>query len=215
MIRHYLRPSGNVLFIGDKMKGKFGLKSRNDIGAILEERNLNGIGIEIGVATGNYSQILLDNTKLKKIYFVDTWKYFSDGEYKDPCNVKQKKQNARYHSVVKRLSPYGERAEIIKGDCSELVHDFPDEYFDLVYIDANHEYKYIKRDMADWYPKVKVGGVFAGHDYVTITDENKLCGVEQAVNEFCELHGLEVSVTGGTRRIPPSWILLKEGKKDG
>ena len=186
------------------------LANRNLLGKFLEERGLNNIGIEIGVATGNFSEVLLKVTKLQKIYFLDAWMHFPDDEYKDPCNASQKNQDARYQSVIKRLSPYGDRVEIMRKDCREAVKDFADEYFDFIYIDANHEYSHIKRDLDDWYPKVKVGGVYAGHDYLTIANDKKPCGVKQAVNEFCQPRGLKLGTTGGTRRIPGSWFLVKE-----
>jgi len=185
------------------------LGSRNRFGDLLREKGLNGIGIEIGVATGNFSQILLEHTSLQKIYFLDAWKHFSPEEYKDPCNASQKEQDKRHASVIKRLAPYGDRYEIIKGDCTEIVNNFEDGYFDFLYIDANHEYQYIKRDLKNWYPKVKSGGIFAGHDYLTSTNSKKICGVKKAVDEFCSEHNLEVFITGGTRRIPPSWFLIR------
>jgi predicted O-methyltransferase YrrM len=49
---------------------------------------------------------------------------------------------------------------------------------DFVFIDANHEYESVKADIAAWLPKVKRGGMLAGHDY----DDN-FPGVKQAVNE--------------------------------
>lgn len=186
------------------------LKSRNQLGSVLEELGLNGFGIEIGVSEGNFSQILLDNTKLQKIYFLDAWKHFSMEEYTDPTNAPQKQQDRRYNKVVARLESYGERAEIIRGDCRDVVKDFDDEYFDFIYIDANHEYSSIKRDLADWYPKLKKNGLFAGHDYLTSFNKNKPCGVKQAVDEFCSEHGLQVTSTGGTRRIPLSWYIVPD-----
>jgi hypothetical protein len=40
------------------------------------------------------------------------------------------------------------------------------ESLDFVYIDANHKYDAVKKDLELWYPKVRKGGVFAGHDYL-------------------------------------------------
>jgi disulfide oxidoreductase YuzD len=43
---------------------------------------------------------------------------------------------------------------------------FPDNYFDFVYIDANHTWQGITNDIHDWWPKVKLGGYLCGHDYI-------------------------------------------------
>src|SRR5260221_412005 len=47
----------------------------------------------------------------------------------------------------------------------EAVEDFEDESLDFVYIDANHEFRYIAEDLCEWTKKVKKGGIVAGHDY--------------------------------------------------
>ena len=47
----------------------------------------------------------------------------------------------------------------------EAAEDFKDESLDFVYIDANHEFRYIAEDLAEWTKKVRKGGIVAGHDY--------------------------------------------------
>jgi hypothetical protein len=47
-----------------------------------------------------------------------------------------------------------------------------------VYIDANHEYASVVEDIALWRPKVRKGGILAGHDY-----SDAWPGVVQAVKE--------------------------------
>jgi len=42
------------------------IKTRNDFHLLLEDRKLNGFGVEIGVMTGTFSEILLNTTKLEK-----------------------------------------------------------------------------------------------------------------------------------------------------
>ena len=49
----------------------------------------------------------------------------------------------------------------------EASKHFEDGFFDGVYIDARHEYEYVKHDIELWLPKVKPGGVLCGHDYIT------------------------------------------------
>ena len=79
---------------------------------------------------------------------------------------------------------------------------FPDSFFDWVYIDANHVAPYVAEDISAWWPKVKPGGVFSGHDY---------CGgpfqaVIDAVQDFQKATGLELGLTTeGTK----SWYFIK------
>lgn len=60
----------------------------------------------------------------------------------------------------------------------EVDDKFSNNEFDFLYIDANHSYDGVKRDLELYIPKVKKGGVIAGHDYV----ENWV-GVRKAVDE--------------------------------
>lgn len=64
----------------------------------------------------------------------------------------------------------------------EAAATFENEFFDLVFIDANHKYNHILNDIRLWKPKVKKGGVLAGHDYC-----DRFEGVRKAVKE--ELDG--------------------------
>jgi len=46
----------------------------------------------------------------------------------------------------------------------KAVVEFPDNSLDLIFIDGDHRYTGIKKDIEMWYPKLKSGGVFCGHD---------------------------------------------------
>ena len=51
-------------------------------------------------------------------------------------------------------------------ECSYVAPKyFEDESLDFVFLDADHGYDVVKRDILSWFPKVKIGGVIAGHDY--------------------------------------------------
>ena len=56
-------------------------------------------------------------------------------------------------------------------------------YFDLIFIDANHRYFYIKQDLLLWEPLLKQGGVFSGHDHYNGINARHP-GVKQAVDEI-------------------------------
>jgi len=60
------------------------------------------------------------------------------------------------------------------------VKRFKDEELDFVYIDGNHEYSNVKKDIQLWYPKIKKGAYIAGDDY----DWHLGDDVKRAVNEF-------------------------------
>ena len=49
------------------------LPTRQHIPLLLKELNLNGIGVELGVAKGSYSECILKNSDLKTLYGIDNW----------------------------------------------------------------------------------------------------------------------------------------------
>ena len=65
----------------------------------------------------------------------------------------------------------------IRKPSLQAAQDFADRSIDIVFIDAAHEYDPVKEDILAWLPKVKLGGILSGHDY--------LCdGVKKAVDEI-------------------------------
>lgn len=112
-----------------------------------------GIGIELGVSTGLFSDLLLRKSELGYLYGVDS--------YEDRKHTLEK-----YRTALVRLAPHRARNSILRMRFEEALSLFPDEYFDFVYVDGcagNGEEG--GKTFYDWWPKVKKGGVFGGHDY--------------------------------------------------
>ena len=80
---------------------------------------------------------------------------------------------------MKNIEPVKSVITPIKGISWEAAKLYSDNSLDFVFIDAGHEYDSVIKDIKSWYPKVKTGGVIAGHDYTQPT-----CGVKRAVDEF-------------------------------
>ena len=59
-----------------------------------------------------------------------------------------------------------------------ISNQFQDNQYDFVYIDADHTYESVKKDLELYLPKVKNGGIIGGHDYTDNWGE-----VSQAVDE--------------------------------
>lgn len=47
----------------------------------------------------------------------------------------------------------------------KIAREFPDGYFDYVYVDGNHTYEYVLQDLIDFSAKLKPDGVLMGHDF--------------------------------------------------
>jgi predicted O-methyltransferase YrrM len=83
--------------------------------------------------------------------------------------------------VLARLARVPVAWETQVGCSWDVATRYPDESIDFVFLDASHAYESISRDIDAWRPKVKRGGLLAGHDYVHWT--NPEFGVVRAVNE--------------------------------
>jgi predicted O-methyltransferase YrrM len=68
----------------------------------------------------------------------------------------------------------------LKMKSSDAVSQFEDGTIDFIYIDGNHQYDFVKKDLELYVPKIKSGGIISGHDYGGPTTP----GVTRAVDEF-------------------------------
>jgi hypothetical protein len=134
--------------------------------------------VEVGSWKGKSAAYLaveiINSKKDIKLDCVDTWK--GSAEHVDDQYVKS---NSLYELFIKNTSSLSFVINPIRMDSVSASKIYEDNSIDFVFIDANHEYYSVKEDISVWFPKVKVGGVIAGHDY-----ENGWADVDKAVNEF-------------------------------
>jgi len=149
----------------------------------------SGIVAELGVAAGEFSETILKNDSVVKLYSIDRWSDHHD--------------EREFQRCTNRLQVFSGRSEIIREPLESAVVRFPDEYFDAIYIDAYaHTGQCGGRWMREWWPKLKRGGTFSGHDY----DKSYLPTIE-AVDEFAALNCLNITITD--EQYLPSWFCVK------
>lgn len=115
---------------------------------------------EIGVWTG--AGTLIFSKYFDTIYAVDPWNDKKEVEAIFDSRFKDSKQ------VIKKV-----------GYSKDVAREINDKIFDLVYIDALHDYISIKYDIIAWLPKIKKGGFLCGHDHW-----KRFPGVIKAVREL-------------------------------
>ena len=138
---------------------------------ISKEKNFQ-VFIELGSWKGHSTRYLGKLLKKRNVIiyaidlFEDTYKNYNDIEKKYLDKIFE--YNTRGLNNIKS----------IKSISWEAAVKFNDASVDFVFIDADHEYESVKKDIAAWLPKVKKGGIISGHDYFNP------CGVKQAVDEI-------------------------------
>lgn len=179
------------LFLKEKL-----LDKRDDLLHYINDNlKLSGYGIEIGVQTSAFSDYILGIWKrCDKLYLMDCWQ--EQENYDDGANVSNKEQEALYHAVLTKFNN-NNRVEVIRDFSPQGASRFQDNYFNFIYIDADHSYNAVKKDLEAWYPKLKKGGVFSGHDYGMDGYWDKWgikgeFGVTKAVTEFAEKNKLTI-----------------------
>jgi hypothetical protein len=162
-------------------------------------------GAEIGVWRGYFSKFLIkDNPKLK-LYSIDAWIAYGD----PTANFDQETMDRYYLETKNRLKPYN--CKVIRAWSTDAAKKFENESLDFVYIDANHDYKSSKKDIAAWHPKVRKGGIVSGHDYVEglFGKYDIRFGVIEAVNEWIAENNIK-HLFVLNKEDAPSWMYIKE-----
>lgn len=126
----------------------------------------NSVGVEIGVWRADFSKEIIKNKKIEKLYLIDPW--LTDSTTNDRWYSKniitQNGMDEIYKSVINYFDSY-DNIVIIRSDSDAAMNTFEDNYFDWSYIDGNHSYEYVKKDLLNSYNKVKSGGFIYGDDF--------------------------------------------------
>lgn len=172
------------------------LAKRDDLPRLLNRRGLVGCGVEVGVKAGAFSERLLEGWKGRHLISVDPWAAAEqDDRYVNLDNVAQEIHDGFHADAVGRLARFGERSTVWRTTGQEAARRIPHHTLDFVYLDARHDYESVRDDLAQWFPKVRPGGILAGHDYIDGTFVNGDFGVRSAVDEFFAARSLRVRHT--------------------
>lgn len=146
------------------------------------------IGVEIGVLYGDFSQMILNAICPKHLVLVDPYET-SGNRYESGIQTAYSTQSD-YQKLLKRFheQKLSGQVNVVRLHSSEAQKIFNDGSFDFIYHDASHLLVDVKRDLNEWLPKLKEGGLMCGHDYIDHQD----FGVIEAVNNFCNKHNFEM-----------------------
>lgn len=157
---------------------------------LLNKMPANAVCAEIGSWKGDFSQTILKETNPKKVYLVDPYAYVADyeGAWYGGTQGSQAMMDEIHQSVAERFATEikEDKLEIIRNNSEDGFKDFENHTFDWVYIDGNHLYEFVKKDLYSSWDKVKIGGFLTGDDYGLVGWWDN--GVTKAVDEFIEVN---------------------------
>lgn len=135
--------------------------------------------VELGVYKGEFAEFCHSMLAPEKQYLVDFWDYdaYEFVLTDSPQNAEREKifegyfdnqpretLAAAYHHVSATFADIP-NVTLIKADIAAAASQFPDESFDIIYLDGNHTYEFVLRDLYTWFPKLKPGGLFVCNDF--------------------------------------------------
>ena len=104
---------------------------------------------------------------------IDSWSFRANDTLngqtsRDKNPQSQEDNDVNYNIARSRVQPWLDNgtAVMMRRFSEAAAMDFPDSFFDFIYVDAGHEYHNVARDLEMWWPKLKLGGMFAGDDFV-------------------------------------------------
>lgn len=168
------------------------ISDRLQLGHLFNKMNFTGHGAEIGVQRGDFSSVIRNTWKKGNLHLIDRWSFEED--YIDVARLSYREQLNNYLYVVNRFAE-DYSINIYRMDSVRASIHFPDGFFDWIYIDADHSYNGCRRDLETWYPKLKAGGIFCGHDYLDGLIPAGDFGVKSAVDEFAKEKGFKIYTT--------------------
>ena len=166
---------------------------------LLEKMPKNGSALELGVASGDFSEEILRRLEPETLTLVDGW--HQPGYLLDKKNIVEDRfeEEIRQGKIIihQRLS-------------TEAVDLFPDNHFDFVYIDTDHTYETTKTELELYATKVKPGAFLCGDDYTVGNVGSSLhYGVIAAVSEFCQENRWTLAMLSMEPYRPSSFALKK------
>lgn len=179
--------------------------ARDELPLVLNSRGLLGIGVEVGVHRGEFSECILERWRGRRLISVDAW-----SAELDPAGGAILGGQAGYDELLReareRLARFGERSEILRLPSVEAAELVPTGSLDFVYVDAAHDLESVRADLEAWFPQLRPGGLLCGHDYFDGDRLGSPYGVASAVEAFCGERWLMATTT--LREAPEqSWFI--------
>jgi hypothetical protein len=162
---------------------------RNDLAQLFAELGFRR-GAEIGVAEGNYSEVLLKANPECELLLVDPWHAYSD----NPQNKSEEKHSYAFNEMMRKTDGYeGRRVQMMTS--MKAVQNVEGSSLDFCYIDGHHSFDYVMQDLIQWSKRVRSGGIVSGDDLIRLDEKRWGAGPIEAVNAYVSAHRIPIWFT--------------------
>jgi len=176
-MNNYIKQHLDVIHIFDTRKEMLKFYSKQLVSPIIAE---------IGIFKGDFLQFLYENCDASKINAIDLFQGITQSGNEDGNFVIHYDMNKSYNELKEKYKDT--IVTLHKSDSSTFLNTLNDNYYDIIYIDGDHSYNGVKKDLIASYNKIKNNGYIMGHDYemnMKKANHHYDFGTKQAVDEFC------------------------------
>ena len=130
--------------------------------------------LELGCYHGRSTRAMLDNSNAR-LWCVDSWSGIDESGVQGRITITEDD----YRQFLENIADVDERVTVMPMFTREAFEILPSGIFDMIFIDADHEYEAVKFDIENSLPLLYPGGLLCGHDY-----NERWPGVERAVEKI-------------------------------
>ena len=179
----------NVVDINDSMKSGWASCYYGVFSKIINDNKYTKVA-EVGIGYGTHAKYVLKTTDVETLYLIDPMVFYPNDVFAEDimkCIPKEpgNQFNEMYDLIRQELNPWASRYTWFRVPSLSITNEqIPDGSLDCVFVDGDHSYEAVKKDLAFWWAKIRVGGQILGDDYWT-------ADVARAVHEFADEHNLK------------------------
>jgi hypothetical protein len=147
-----------------------------------------GVIAEVGTFEGEFLEDCYRLCAPTRLVSIDLFEGITCSGNQDGNSMKYNVNMGDVHTALLAKYKNDPKVEFYKGNSGGILRTFPDNTFDMIYIDGDHAYEGCLRDLLLSHQKIKSGGWIMGHDYDMNMEKAQTryeFGVKQAVDEYC------------------------------
>jgi Methyltransferase domain len=144
-----------------------------------------GTVAEVGVMYGDFSEFIIRTIEPELFVAIDTFRMHLVPAIWEKPSVERFQGMTHREFYETRFSDRNEQVRCEEGDSCEVLSRYPDRTFDMIYVDAGHDYESVKRDANLSKHKLKPEGILIFNDYIRYSHyDDSYYGVIPVVNDL-------------------------------